>query len=116
MKKKTAQKNATIGTKTTAKAASAKAAKTPKTPKTPKATTTKKSEPVSEPKANTKTAIVLGLLRREKGATIAEIAKATKWQNHTIRGFISASVGKKMGLKVESAKNDAGERAYRIVT
>jgi hypothetical protein len=65
---------------------------------------------------DTKSAIVLGLLRRKKGATIAEIAKATKWQNHSIRGFISPSVGKKMGLKVESAKNEAGERAYRVVT
>ena len=69
----------------------------------------------SEPRKDTKSAIVLGLLRREKGATIAEIAKATKWQDHSIRGFISASVGKKMGLKVESAKNDGGERTYRVV-
>jgi hypothetical protein len=54
------------------------------------------------------------LLRRKEGATTAEIAKATDWQNHSIRGFISGNVAKKMGLTVESAKNEAGERTYRI--
>lgn len=57
---------------------------------------------------------MLELLRRKKGATIAEIAKATAWQNHSIRGFISRTVAKKLGLVVESVKNEAGERNYRI--
>jgi hypothetical protein len=65
-------------------------------------------------RTGTKKAIVLEMLRRKEGATTAEIAKATNWQNHTIRGFISGTVSKKMGLTVESAKNDAGERTYRI--
>jgi hypothetical protein len=56
---------------------------------------------------------VLKLLRREHGATIAEIAEATDWQNHSIRGFISGQVTKKMGLKVESTKIEGG-RTYRI--
>jgi len=42
---------------------------------------------------------VLKLLRREQGAMLAEIAKATEWQNHSIRGFISGQVTKKMGLR-----------------
>jgi hypothetical protein len=50
----------------------------------------------------------------EGGARLAEIAKATDWQNHSIRGFISGMLTKKMGLAVESAKNDSGERMYRI--
>jgi len=58
--------------------------------------------------------MVLALLRRKEGATPAEIAKATDWQNHTIRGFISGTITKKMGLAVESAKTDASERSYRI--
>src|ERR1051326_1458263 len=41
----------------------------------------------------------LELLRRKEGATTAEIAKATGWQNHTIRAFISAFVVKKMALR-----------------
>jgi len=43
------------------------------------------------------------------------MAKATDWQNHSIRGFISGTVSKKMGLAIESSKNDAGQRTYRIV-
>ena len=66
------------------------------------------------PRDFSKKAIVLDLLRRKDGATMAEIAKATDWQNHSIRGFISGTLGKKMGLAVESAKNEAGERTYRI--
>jgi hypothetical protein len=56
----------------------------------------------------------LELLRRKDGATIAEIAKATNWQNHSIRGFISGTITKKMGLQVESSKNEAGVRTYRM--
>jgi Protein of unknown function (DUF3489) len=58
--------------------------------------------------------MVLELLRRKDGATIAEIAKATNWQNHSIRGFIGGTVTKKMGLAVESSENELGERIYRL--
>jgi Protein of unknown function (DUF3489) len=54
-------------------------------------------------------------MKRKEGATLAEIAKATDWQNHSIRGFASGHVAKKLKLKVESTKNEAGERTYRIV-
>ena len=40
--------------------------------------------------------------------------KVTEWQSHSVRGFLSGTLGKKMGLKVESAKRDR-ERVYRIV-
>ena len=52
-------------------------------------------------------------MKRAKGATLAEIMAATKWQAHTVRGFISI-LGSKGGEKVESSKSDAGERTYRI--
>ena len=68
---------------------------------------------VTNERADTKKAIVLEMLRRKEGATIGEIAKATDWQNHSIRGFLSAQVGKKLGLKVESEKV-GGERRYRL--
>jgi len=61
-----------------------------------------------------KKAQVIALLRRPEGATLADIAKATGWQNHSIRGFLSGSLGKKMGLTVESFKRPDGERTYRI--
>ena len=39
---------------------------------------------------------------------------ATGWQAHSVRGFISGSLGKKMGLTVDSFKREDGERGYRI--
>jgi len=73
-----------------------------------------KAKDATLPREFSKKNIVLDLLRRKDGATMAEIAKATDWQNHSIRGFISGNLTKKMGLTVESSKNDAGERTYRI--
>ena len=78
--------------------------------------TAKKEAKASVPREFSKKAIVIDLMRRKEGATMAEIAKATDWQNHSIRGFISGNVTKKMGLKVESTKNEAGERVYRIAS
>jgi hypothetical protein len=40
--------------------------------------------------------------------------KATGWQPHSVRGFISGTVGKKMGLTVVSVKGEDGERNYSI--
>jgi hypothetical protein len=61
-----------------------------------------------------KAAKIIDLLKRPNGATLAEIMKATNWQPHSVRGFISGSVGKKMGLTVVSAKRENGERVYSI--
>jgi Protein of unknown function (DUF3489) len=68
----------------------------------------------SMPRAESKGAKILALIRRPKGATLAELAKLTGWQNHSIRGFLSGTLGKKMGLTVESAKREDGERVYSI--
>jgi hypothetical protein len=88
-----------------------KAAKgAPKKTKATKAARTKGAAPAA--REGSKKAIVLELLRRKDGATLAEIAKATDWQNHSIRGFISGSLSKKMGLKIESIKREDGERRY----
>jgi len=61
-----------------------------------------------------KKAAVLALIRRPEGATLAELMEATGWQAHSVRGFLSGTVGKKMGLMVESFKAPQGERTYRI--
>jgi len=66
------------------------------------------------PREFSKKAIVIDLMRRKDGATLAEIAKATDWQSHSIRGFISGSLTKKMGLNVESLKRQDGERSYKV--
>jgi hypothetical protein len=47
------------------------------------------------------------MMKRAKGATLAEIMSATKWQAHTVRGFVSM-LGSKGGEKIESSKNAAG--------
>ena len=74
----------------------------------------KKAAKASAPRAESKGAKILEMIGRAKGATIAEIMKATNWQAHSVRGFISGSLGKKMGLTVESAKRENGERVYSI--
>src|SRR5207248_569903 len=61
-----------------------------------------------------KGAKVLDLISRSKGATLPEIMKATGWQAHSVRGFISGTLGKKMGLAVASTKRNDGERVYSI--
>jgi hypothetical protein len=63
-------------------------------------------------RANTK-AEVIALLKRAKGATLAEIVAATKWQAHTVRGFVSI-LGSNGGQKIESSKSADGERTYKI--
>jgi len=61
-----------------------------------------------------KAAKILELLKRPGGATSKELMKATGWQPHSIRGFLSGTIGKKMGLAVTSTKGEDGERNYSI--
>ncbi|MGA9064603.1 MAG: DUF3489 domain-containing protein, partial [Bryobacteraceae bacterium] len=61
-----------------------------------------------------KTAAILALLQRAKGATLTEIMQATSWQAHSVRGFISGTLGKKMGLRVTSTKRADGARVYSV--
>ena len=63
---------------------------------------------------DSKKAEVLALMRRSKGATLAEIMEKTAWQAHTVRGFVSGTLIKKLGLAVESFRTDQKERCYRI--
>jgi hypothetical protein len=60
----------------------------------------------------TKEALLIGMLRRPEGATIAQVIEATGWQPHTVRGAISGALKKKRGLDVTSGKNEGGERVY----
>jgi hypothetical protein len=85
-----------------------------------KAKATKEAKPKNDatgPKGareGSKKAIVLDMLKRPAGATLADIMSATGWQAHSVRGFISGSLSKKMGISVESFKSESGDRAYRV--
>jgi Protein of unknown function (DUF3489) len=61
-----------------------------------------------------KTATVLELLKRSGGATLKDLMEATEWQAHSVRGFLSGTVGKKMGLPLTFTKNEDGTRVYSI--
>jgi hypothetical protein len=52
------------------------------------------------------------MMSRAMGATLPEIMKATDWQKHTVRGFVSI-LGSK-GTKIESTNDEKGGRTYRI--
>ena len=89
--------------KTTSAKKGAKAAKGAKTAKKP-----------TGAREGSKTEKVLDLLKRADGATAKELMKATGWQAHSVRGFLSGTLRKKMGLAVTSTKGEDGERNYSI--
>jgi len=64
-------------------------------------------------KRSTKTAAVLAMLETRNGATVTEMAASTGWQHHSVRGFLSGTVKKKLGREIASELVD-GERRYRI--
>jgi hypothetical protein len=85
----------------------------------PASTGRRRSAPVTEnarraPRPGTKQAKLIAMLRRPDGATVAQIAKATGWQHHTVRGAIAGALKKKLGMRITTGKNDAGARVYRI--
>ncbi len=61
-----------------------------------------------------KQARMIELLKRPDGATLDDLMSASGWQAHSVRGFLSAAVSKRLGMPVESMKRDDGTRVYRI--
>ncbi|MDA8248888.1 MAG: DUF3489 domain-containing protein [Rhodospirillales bacterium] len=99
--------NVTTNSVTTEAAKAPRAGSTAKRPASPKPAAATEGR-------QTKQAILIGLLQRPDGATIAELVKATGWQNHSIRGAISFALKKKLGLNVTSQRDETRGRIYRI--
>jgi hypothetical protein len=67
-------------------------------------------------KAASKHDLILDLLRRKQGASLADLQKASGWQAHSVRGFLAGTVKKRLGLKLTSDKSKDGERRYGITS
>jgi hypothetical protein len=90
------------------------AKKAPKTAPRAKAARPGKAAKEKGAREGSKTQAILELLKRPSGVTSKELMKATGWQPHSVRGFLSGTVGKKMGLTVTSTKGEDGERTYSV--
>ena len=90
----------------------AKATKT--TPQTIADTPVVDTTPVDPAAPKGKLGLVIAMLRRPQGASIDDLAAATGWQVHSVRGALSGAIKKKLGLAVVSDKTEVG-RVYRIV-
>jgi hypothetical protein len=113
-KKGASQKKGAPKGQKTAKVAKTKAATPKKEAKAgKKAAKPARTKEASAPRAESKGAKIIDMIGRAKGATLAEIMKATDWQAHSVRGFISTAA-KKHRVKIESSKNDSGDRVYKI--
>ena len=67
-----------------------------------------------ETREGTKQALLIAMLQRPEGATIAQVVEATGWQPHTVRGAFAGALKKKLGLTVTSEKVPGGDRVYRV--
>ena len=73
------------------------------------------SKPTLSKPSTTKSETVLKLLRSSKGASIQAMMEATGWRAHSVRGFLSATVKKKLGLTLASETGNEGVRRYKVV-
>jgi len=60
-----------------------------------------------------KLGIVVALMRRPEGATVAQMMEATKWQAHSVRGAMAGSLKRKHKLTITSTAGEGG-KVYRI--
>lgn len=85
----------------------------------PKAAVGAAARPISRPtrkaapQTSSKSETIRVLLSRRGGASIAELSDATGWQAHSVRGFLSGTLKKKLGLTLVVSKEDGGRR-YRL--
>lgn len=70
---------------------------------------------LAKTRTGTKQETLLKLLSRPQGASIDELAEALEWQRHTVRGTVSHTLKKRLGLTITSEKGEDGVRRYRVV-
>ena len=69
---------------------------------------------VARDRKSSKSDAILALLRRKQGASLEEMQKISGWQKHSVRGYLSGTVKKRLGLTLNSSKAQNGERRYMI--
>jgi hypothetical protein len=114
LKKNAAQAAYRARRKAESEASRAEVAKVKAERKAPKAAKASKVKTATAKAGGSRTDLVLRLLTRAKGASVAEIMEPTGWLPHTTRAFISATLGKKLGHKIESEKDEKRGRVYRV--
>jgi hypothetical protein len=70
-------------------------------------------DPQPDAKRSSKQGAVMAMPQRPEGAIVDEVASATGWQRHTVRGLFSGTLKKKLGLILASAQEERG-RVYRM--
>ena len=85
----------------------------PAAPLTPASSAAARKSDVPSTRGSSKKDAILNLLKRNEGATLEDLMTATGWQAHSVRGFISGTLTKKLNLKVDSVKRD-GHRVYSV--
>jgi hypothetical protein len=95
-----------------------KAAKPASTETSEEPTEKKAVRPARKPKSTARNSSkqfrLLEMLHRPEGATLEQLMTATSWQQHSVRGFLSGTVKKKLGLKLLSEKTKNSIRIYRV--
>ena len=105
-KRKPASRANNSKTKTARKAGRLKVIKTPAHQQSPSS-----SQPTAH--RQSKKAHIIAMLQGPDGVTIEAMARAAKWQPHSVRGFLAGVVRKKLGLTLVSVDGESG-RVYRI--
>ena len=73
-----------------------------------------KQKTIGDSKKATKTELLLNLLRSKRGASLEQLQQAVGWQAHSVRGFLSRTVRKKLGLSLLTEAGKDGLKRYRI--
>ena len=83
------------------------------TPKSKRSGAVKREK--TEPPRKTKRQTCIDMLKRPRGASLAELQKVTGWQPNSVRGLLSGTVKKLEGVRLIS-EVESGSRRYRIET